>query len=77
MSLRKGKQRMPSLSLGFSPLSIPLYNLCSFSTVKDIWDYLKRVYKEDNVAKWFQLEIEIANYRQGILSIQEYYFWIS
>ena len=48
-------------------------NLRSFSTAKDMWDYLKRVYNQDNAAKRFQLELDIATYRQGDLSIQDYY----
>lgn len=48
-------------------------NLRAFSTAKDMWDYLKRIYNQDNVAKRFQLELDIANYRQGNLSIQDYY----
>lgn len=48
-------------------------NLRSFSTAKDMWDYLKRVYNQDNAAKRFQLELDIATYRQGSLSIQDYY----
>ncbi|XP_038979372.1 uncharacterized protein LOC113461231 [Phoenix dactylifera] len=48
-------------------------NLRSFSTAKEMWDYLKRIYNQDNNARRFQLELEIANYSQGNLSIQEYY----
>ncbi|KAK2354222.1 coiled-coil domain-containing protein [Trifolium repens] len=45
----------------------------SFSTAQEMWNYLKRIYNQDNAAKHFQLELEIANYRQGTFSIQEYY----
>ncbi|KAK2354221.1 hypothetical protein QL285_091767 [Trifolium repens] len=48
-------------------------NLRSFSTAQEMWNYLKRIYNQDNAAKRFQLELEIANYRQGTFSIQEYY----
>ncbi|XP_058769152.1 uncharacterized protein LOC131643021, partial [Vicia villosa] len=48
-------------------------NLRSFSTAQEMWNYLKRIYNQDNAAKRFQLELEIANYKQGTLSIQEYY----
>ncbi|XP_058776283.1 uncharacterized protein LOC131650597 [Vicia villosa] len=48
-------------------------NLQSFSTAQEIWNYLKRIYNQDNSEKHFQLELEIANYKQGDLSIQEYY----
>ena len=34
---------------------------------------MKRIYNQDNSAKRFRLELEIANYKQGALSIQEYY----
>jgi len=37
--------------------------LPSFSTPQQIWDLLQR----------FQLEVKIANYKQGNLSILEYY----
>ncbi|WJX09258.1 hypothetical protein P8452_62857 [Trifolium repens] len=29
-----------------------------------MWNYLKRIYDLDNAAKRFQLEVEIANYKQ-------------
>ncbi|XP_050877608.1 uncharacterized protein LOC127081390 [Lathyrus oleraceus] len=48
-------------------------NLRSFSTAQEMWNYLKRIYNQDNSAKRFQLELDIANYKQGDLSIQEYY----
>ena len=48
-------------------------NLRSFSTAQEMWNYLKRIYNQDNAAKRFQLELEITNYKQGNLSIQEYY----
>lgn len=48
-------------------------NLRSFSTAQEMWNYLKRIYNQDNAAKRFQLELEIANYKQGNLSVQEYY----
>ena len=48
-------------------------NLRSFSTAQEMWNYLKRIYNQGNSAKHFQLELEIANYKQGDLSIQEYY----
>jgi len=48
-------------------------NLRSFSTAQEMWNYLKRIYNLDNAAKRFQLELDIANYKQGNLSVQEYY----
>ncbi|XP_050877703.1 uncharacterized protein LOC127081493 [Lathyrus oleraceus] len=38
-------------------------NLRSFSTAQEMWNYLKRIYDQDNAAKRFQLELEIANYK--------------
>ena len=37
-------------------------NLRSFSTAKDMWDYLKHIFNQDHSAKRFQLELDIANY---------------
>uniref|UniRef100_A0A151UEC5 Uncharacterized protein n=1 Tax=Cajanus cajan TaxID=3821 RepID=A0A151UEC5_CAJCA len=48
-------------------------NLRSFSNAKSMWDYLKQIYNQDNAAKRFQLELNIANYKQGDMSIQDYY----
>jgi hypothetical protein len=48
-------------------------NLRSFSTAKEMWDHLKTIYNLNNAAKRFQLELDIANYRQGPMSIQDYY----
>jgi len=44
-------------------------NLRSFSTAQEMWNYLKIIYNQDNAAKRFQLELEIANYKQGNLSV--------
>jgi hypothetical protein len=38
-----------------------------------MWEYLLNVYHQDNTARHFQLEYEIANYTQGNLPIQEYF----
>ncbi|KAF1879900.1 hypothetical protein Lal_00022804 [Lupinus albus] len=48
-------------------------NLRSFYTAQEMWNYLKRIYNQNNSAKRFQLELEITNYKQDDLSIQEYY----
>ena len=50
-----------------------VFNLRSYKTAKDMWEYLKKVYNQDNKAKRFQLEYDIANYSQGNLSIQDYF----
>ncbi|KAG6629834.1 hypothetical protein CIPAW_14G112700 [Carya illinoinensis] len=38
-----------------------------------MWEYLRKVYNQDNTARRFQLEYEIASYTQGDLSIQDYF----
>ena len=48
-------------------------NLKPYKTSKEMWEYLKKVYNQDNAAKRFQIEYDISNYSQGTLSIQEYY----
>ncbi|KAL9432684.1 hypothetical protein AB3S75_027661 [Citrus x aurantiifolia] len=49
-------------------------NLKPYKTAKDKWEYLKKIYNQDNTAKCFHLECEIARYSQGDLSIQDYFF---
>lgn len=48
-------------------------NLRPYSTTKKMWDYLQRIYHQDNTAKRFQLELEISNLSQGNPSIEQYY----
>ena len=48
-------------------------NLRPYKTAKTMWDYLLKVYHQDNTARCFQLEYEIASYTQGNLSIPEYF----
>jgi hypothetical protein len=48
-------------------------NLRLYKTVKTMWEYLKKVYYQDNNARRFQLENDISNYSQYNLSIQDYY----
>jgi hypothetical protein len=48
-------------------------NLRLYKTVKIMWEYLKKVYYQDNNARRFQLENDISNYSQYNLSIQDYY----
>lgn len=48
-------------------------NFHSFLIAKVIWGHLKVIYDPNNVVKCFQLELDIANYQQGTLSIQYYY----
>ena len=50
-----------------------VFNMRPYKTAKDMWEYLKKVYNQDNTARRFQLEYDIANYSQGNLSIQDYF----
>lgn len=35
----------------------------------EMWDYLKKIYQQDNVTRQFQLELDISQFSQGTLSI--------
>lgn len=48
-------------------------NLRSFLTAKAMLDHKKVIYDQNIAAKRFQLELDIANYLQGTLSIQDFY----
>ncbi|CAA0820976.1 Unknown protein [Striga hermonthica] len=48
-------------------------SLRSFRTAKQMWDFLKRVYSQENAARRFQLELDINSFGQGNLSIHQYY----
>ncbi|KAG6489099.1 hypothetical protein ZIOFF_050357 [Zingiber officinale] len=48
-------------------------DLRPFGIAKEMWDYLKRIYYQDNTARRFQLELKINNFSQGDLSIEKYY----
>ena len=50
-----------------------ILNLKPYKTSKGMWDYLKKVYHQDNSTRQYHLEGEIGNYAQGKLSIQDYY----
>ena len=52
-------------------------NLRPYKIVTDMWNDLHTVYNQDNSARHFQLEYEMANFTQGSLSIEEYFFWFS
>ena len=45
-------------------------NLWPCKSAKTMQEYLLKIYHQDNTARRFQLEYEIANYTQGNLSIQ-------
>lgn len=49
-------------------------SLRPFRCSKDMWNYLKKIYNQENSARRFQLELELSEYSQGNLSIQDYYF---
>ncbi|KAJ0074954.1 hypothetical protein Patl1_33820 [Pistacia atlantica] len=48
-------------------------NLKPYKTAAAMWNYLNMVYNQDNSARRFQLEYEMANFTQGSLSIEEYF----
>ena len=48
-------------------------NLRPYKTAAAMWTYLNMVYNQDNSAKRFHLEYEMANFTQGSLSIEEYF----
>jgi hypothetical protein len=48
-------------------------NIRPYKKAKTMWEYLKKVYYQDNNARRFQLENDISNYSQCNLSIQDYY----
>ncbi|KAJ0044532.1 hypothetical protein Pint_04278 [Pistacia integerrima] len=52
---------------------IIVLNLRPYKSAKSMWEYLKKVYNQDNIARRSQLEYEIASYTQGDLSIQDYF----
>ncbi|KAJ0031236.1 hypothetical protein Pint_14029 [Pistacia integerrima] len=48
-------------------------NLWAHHSAQSMWNYLKKVYHQDNDARHFQLEHAIAMFQHGSLSIQDYY----
>ncbi|MBA0711947.1 hypothetical protein Golax_011076 [Gossypium laxum] len=48
-------------------------NVRPYKTAKAMWDYLRKIYAKNSLARRFQLEYEMFNYTQGNLSIQDYY----
>ncbi|XP_050149267.1 uncharacterized protein LOC126624273 isoform X2 [Malus sylvestris] len=47
--------------------------LAKFSTSKEVWDHLAKLYTKANFAKRYQLEMEIRTIQQGDKSIQVFY----
>ncbi|KAL6965390.1 hypothetical protein U1Q18_052463 [Sarracenia purpurea var. burkii] len=64
--------RVMSWILGSVDPQIVLY-LRPYKTAKSMWEFFRKVYQQDNVARRFQLKYEIANYTRGDLSIQDYF----
>jgi len=48
-------------------------NLRPYKTAATMWNYLKKVYTQNNAARRFQLEHDIALFKQDSLSIFEFY----
>jgi len=48
-------------------------NLRPFTTAAKMWDYLKKIYSQNNTARRFQLEHDIAIFQQDSLSISDFY----
>jgi hypothetical protein len=44
-----------------------------YKTAATVWNYLNKVYNQDNTTRRFQLEHEMATFTQGSLSIEEYF----
>ncbi|XP_070675617.1 uncharacterized protein [Malus domestica] len=47
--------------------------LAKFSTSKEVWDHLAKLYTKANFAKRYQLEMKICTIQQGDKSIQVFY----
>ncbi|KAH0983227.1 hypothetical protein GBA52_010404 [Prunus armeniaca] len=50
-----------------------ILNLRSSQTAAQMWTYLKKIYSQQNIARWFQLEHELAAFQQDSLSISDFY----
>ena len=50
-----------------------LLNLIPYKTSREMWEYLKKIYNQSNIARRFQLELELGQLSQGSMSIQEFY----
>ncbi|KAF5451731.1 hypothetical protein F2P56_026811 [Juglans regia] len=50
-----------------------ILNLRPYKTSKAMWEYLKRIYTQNNSARRFQLEFEMANFSQGGLLVEDFY----
>lgn len=66
--------RIISWILNSVELSIAL-NLRPYPTATEMWDYLSKIYHQQNDARQFHLEYEIAECSQGGTYDQELLFW--
>lgn len=48
-------------------------NLSPLTTTKDMWDYLCRIFKQNNEARSYHLEHEVSTLSQGSHTVQEFY----
>ncbi|TXG71324.1 hypothetical protein EZV62_006259 [Acer yangbiense] len=51
--------------------------LMKFDLAKDAWDYLGGLFKQSNFARRYQLEMDIRAAKQGELSIQEFFSYMT
>ncbi|KAG6484973.1 hypothetical protein ZIOFF_053498 [Zingiber officinale] len=58
-------EKMPSISSATS-VKIITYSKLISEVTKEMWDYLQRIYHQDNIARRFQIELEISNFNQGL-----------
>eukprot|EP00268_Persea_americana_P058312 TRINITY_DN7046_c1_g1_i2.p1 TRINITY_DN7046_c1_g1~~TRINITY_DN7046_c1_g1_i2.p1 ORF type:complete len:255 (-),score=22.81 TRINITY_DN7046_c1_g1_i2:217-981(-) len=49
-----------------------ILNLKPYKAACKMWDYLQKIYQQGNAARQVQLELDISQFTQGTLSIQEY-----
>ena len=48
-------------------------NLSPLTTAKDMWNYLCRIFKQNNEARLYHLEHEVSTLSQGSYTVQEFY----
>lgn len=61
------------MAIQFSIESHMVNNLRGFTTAKEMWGYLWQIFYQNNSAQKFQLELNIANYHQENLTIEQFY----
>ena len=50
-----------------------MLNLRPYKTSREMWEYLKKINNQINIAQRFQLELELGQLSQGSMSIQVFY----